>query len=44
MFNYKKWIFIGIVALLMMGYVHFSGDTEYNYEFRHFLRFLKKAL
>lgn len=44
MFNTKKWIILGAVALAFMGYVYFSGDTEHNNAFRAFLRNLARAL
>ncbi|GKX59608.1 hypothetical protein [Leminorella grimontii] len=44
MFNSKKWIILGAVALAFIGYVYFSGDTEYNNTFRAFLRNLARML
>ena len=44
MFNGKKWMILGAVALLLIGYVYFSGDTEHNSAFRAFLRGLARAL
>ncbi|KFC93502.1 hypothetical protein GLGR_3065 [Leminorella grimontii ATCC 33999 = DSM 5078] len=35
---------LGAVALAFIGYVYFSGDTEYNNAFRAFLRSLARAL
>lgn len=35
---------LGVLALLFIGYVYFSGDTEHNNAFRAFLRSLARAL